>query len=85
MRANGRNTAPDETDQTDQADQERAARAAPAAASDRVTVAYHAGPPEIGFYTRTWTRGAPQTIPRDDWKAMQQRTDFNGFDFQEEQ
>lgn len=56
----------------------------PRIAPDRVTVAYHAGPPEIGFYKRTWTRGAPQTIPADDWKAMQQRGDFNEFDFQEE-
>lgn len=57
---------------------------AAAGAAERVTVAYHDGPPEIGFYTRTWTRGAPQTIPAEDWAAMRARADFNAFDFQEE-
>jgi hypothetical protein len=52
--------------------------------AERVTVAYHAGPPEIGFYRRDWTRGAPQTIPADDWAAMRARGDFNEFDFEEE-
>lgn len=86
MSANGRKINLGATELQPLVDETQAAPAPKAArADDRITVAYHAGPSEIGFYTRTWTRGAPQTIPADDWKAMQQRGDFNEFDFQEEQ
>ncbi len=52
---------------------------APVAGS--VKAAYHDGPPEIIYYNRTWIRGVPQTIPLDDWAAMQKRADFDEFDF----
>ena len=49
-----------------------------------VVVAYHAGPPEIGFYKRQWRIGVAQPIPVDDWIAMNERADFGEFDFKEE-
>jgi hypothetical protein len=56
---------------------------APAAVPRLVSVAFHAGPPEIVFYKRAWRRGVPQPIPAEDWTAMQARGDFNEFNFKE--
>lgn len=49
-----------------------------------VSVAYHAGPPEITFYGREWRIGQPQPIPITDWIAMNQRADVGEFNFKEE-
>lgn len=49
-----------------------------------VRVCYHAGPAEIGYFHRHWVRGQAQEIPMKDWSAMQDRSDFNEFEFKEE-
>lgn len=54
--------------------------AADAVASD-VKVAYHDGPPALGYFGRRWQRGEAQTIPAADWQSMQARSDFAPFDF----
>lgn len=50
-----------------------------------VRVAYHAGPPAIGFYGRNWGKGEAQAVTPQEWTAMQQRADFNDFDFRVEE
>lgn len=50
-------------------------------AAPDVTVAYHAGPPEIGYAWRAWVRGAPQRVSGPEWTYMQMRADFHEFDF----
>lgn len=45
-------------------------------------VAYHSGPPEIGYFGTEWKRGVPQPVTLIAWQAMQERSDFAGFDFQ---
>lgn len=52
---------------------------------ETITVAYHDGPPEIGFCGRQWQRGVAQPVTADEWEAMQARADFNEFNFSEEQ
>jgi hypothetical protein len=46
-----------------------------------LSVAYHAGPPAIGFAGRQWQRGVPQTVSAAEWAAMHARRDFVEFDF----
>lgn len=50
-----------------------------------LSVAYHDGPPEIGFYGRNWQRDIAQPVSPDEWAAMQLRGDFNEFNFTEEE
>lgn len=50
-----------------------------------LSVAYHDGPPEIGFSGRHWQRGVAQPVTAEEWAAMQARADFNEFNFSEEQ
>lgn len=50
-----------------------------------VSVAYHDGPPTIGFCGRAWQRDVVQSVTADEWHAMQARGDFNEFNFTEEQ
>jgi hypothetical protein len=53
----------------------------PAATAETLRVAYHQGPPEIGYFGATWRRGVSQPVTRDAWAAMQARGDFSSFDF----
>lgn len=48
---------------------------------NEITVAYHDGPPAIGFFGRQWTRGVAQVVTPEEWEGMQARGDFKEFDF----
>ena len=47
-------------------------------------VAYRDGPPEIGFAGRQWQRGVAQLVMTEEWAAMQERADFNEYQFTKE-
>lgn len=49
-----------------------------------LSVAYHAGPPSIGFCGRQWQRDVAQPVTPEEWKAMQARGDFDEFNFTKE-
>lgn len=51
------------------------------ASTGTLRVAYHDGPPEIGYFGAQWQRGVPQEVTTEAWEAMQQRADFGPFDF----
>lgn len=53
-------------------------------APDTIRVAYHEGPPEIGFCNINWKRGEVQPITLTVWTAMHMRADFKQFNFTEE-
>lgn len=53
----------------------------PAATAETLRVAYHQGPPEIGFNGAEWRRGVWLTVTPAEWAAMRARADFNNFDF----
>lgn len=46
-----------------------------------VRVAYHAGPPSIGYFGGQWQLGVPQEVTAEAWEAMQKRADCAHFDF----
>ncbi len=52
-----------------------------AADTGTLQVAFHAGPPEIGYFGSQWRRGEPQTVTAEAWAAMRRRDDFASFDF----
>jgi hypothetical protein len=57
----------------------------PAAAGQQgLRVAYHAGPPDIGFFGRQWQRDVAQPVTADEWTAMRARGDFDEFNFTQE-
>ncbi len=49
--------------------------------TDTLQVAYHDGPPEIGYFGEVWRRGEPRAVTPAAWSAMQARSDFSSFDF----
>jgi len=59
------------------------AAAADAAASQAATinVAYHDGPPAIGYFGSRWERGKSKSVSSADWDAMRARADCAPFDF----
>lgn len=48
---------------------------------ETLRVAYHAGPPSIGYFGAQWQRGIPQAVTAEAWAAMQARADCAHFDF----
>ena len=57
--------------------------AAPAddSAAKPLRVAYHDGPPEIGYAGLSWQRGVVKEVTAHTWSVMQARSDFAPFDF----
>ncbi len=55
--------------------------AASATNTGTLRVAYHDGPPEIGYFGSQWQRGVAQEVTTEAWAAMQKRADFGPFDF----
>lgn len=76
MMARKKNDTPDEVEHVD---------AAAGVDQMHVRVAYHKGPPAITFYGRDWRRDVAQSIPIEDWIAMNNRPDIAGFGFTEKE
>lgn len=55
--------------------------AAPDEPPKPLRVAYHDGPPEIGYAGLTWRRGEHKEITDHTWTVMKARGDFAPFDF----
>lgn len=45
--------------------------------------AYHDGPPDIIFAGRTWRRGVPQPVTRQELRSMTRRAGWVVFDFRQ--
>lgn len=50
-------------------------------AAKPLRVAYHDGPPEIGYAGLAWRRGEAKEVTAHTWSVMQARSDFASFDF----
>lgn len=60
---------------------ETASSQSAAAPAPDVSVAYHDGPPSLGYFRSRWERSKPKTVSAADWAAMQARPDCALFDF----